>query len=68
MFTAFYWKHFSIILYGKSQTVLIISEGSVVVCHTAFQQTVNCFIVPEISVYITSSKLWKEEILMKFLI
>ena len=27
MFKAFYWKHFSIILYGKSQTVLIISWG-----------------------------------------
>ena len=26
MFKAFYWKHFSIILYGKSQTVLIISR------------------------------------------
>ena len=27
MFKAFYWKHFSIILYGTSQTVLIISWG-----------------------------------------
>ena len=27
MFKAFYWKHFFIILYGKSQTVLIISWG-----------------------------------------
>ena len=27
MFKAFYWKHFSIILYGKSQTVLIILRG-----------------------------------------
>ena len=27
MFKAFSWKHFSIILYGKSQTVLIISWG-----------------------------------------
>ena len=27
MFKAFYWKHFSVILYGKSQTVLIISRG-----------------------------------------
>ena len=29
MFKAFYSKHFPIILYGKSQTVLIISRGSV---------------------------------------
>ena len=27
MFKAFYWKQFSIILYRKSQTVLIISRG-----------------------------------------
>ena len=35
MFEAFYWKHFSIILYGKSQTVLIISRGE---CNNAIQQ------------------------------
>ena len=34
MFEVFYWKHFSIILYGKSQPVLIISWGE---CNNVFK-------------------------------
>ena len=36
MFKAFSWKHFSIILYGKSQTVLIISWGECMYCGGVF--------------------------------
>ena len=37
MFKAFYWKHFSIILYGKSQTVLIILQGGCSMFHFYFK-------------------------------
>ena len=42
MFKAFYWKHFSIILYGKSQTVLIISRGECTFYYLSWRQIAFC--------------------------
>ena len=62
MFKAFYWKHFSIILYGKSQTMLIISRGECTINFTYFSGcwasfVCNCHSILECCVMFSGVKL-----------